>query len=95
MLIYVWAFEQPEDSNLYKQRSKLQYLSEDRQDVLVPWNLSSDPANPMIEHRYYHLFKQFELDSLLLEACPGQIEIVESGYDRDNWFVIARKTDVI
>lgn len=92
MLLYVWAFEQPKDSNLYRQGDKLQFLTEDRQDVLVPWNLSADPANPITQLRYYHLFKQYELDELL-KNCNDQVEIVESGYDRDNWFVISRKKE--
>lgn len=39
--------------------------------------------------RYYHLFRQHELDELIKAA--GDTEILESGYDRDNWYVIFEK----
>lgn len=34
--------------------------------------------------RYYHLFKKGELDDLVVEAGG---KIIESGYDRDNWYI--------
>ena len=102
-LIFVWAFEE----NKSVQRHKLSLLEEgNEQDVLVPWSLSEFPdkskLNPKrikIEDkkdenlssslkRYYHLFKKGELDDLVVEAGG---EIIESGYDRDNWFIKFRK----
>ncbi|PJF18799.1 hypothetical protein PSACC_01373 [Paramicrosporidium saccamoebae] len=81
VLIYVWALEQPSSSSLY--RHQLQYLSEDQQDVLVPWKTGDET-----QLRYYHLFRQGELEMLLTEA---HLHPVYSGYDRDNWYVCARK----
>ena len=88
-LLYVWAFEQPETSSLYKQRSKLQFLSDDQQDILVPWTLSDLYGKVKTQHRFYHLFRKGELEALCLAA--GLFEIAYSGYDRDNWFVAVRR----
>lgn len=38
--------------------------------------------------RYYHLFKKGELDELVKEAGGT---ILDSGYDRDNWYVKFQK----
>ena len=40
-------------------------------------------------HRYYHLFKQGELDDLFRQV--EGVEIETTGYDRDNHYVIACK----
>jgi tRNA (uracil-5-)-methyltransferase TRM9 len=81
VLIYVWALEQPPTSSLY--RHQLQYLSDNKQDVLVPWKTGNET-----QLRYYHLFQQNELEMLLIGA---NLHPVYSGYDRDNWYVCARK----
>ena len=39
--------------------------------------------------RYYHLFKKGELDNLVEQIKIGKV--VETGYDRDNWYVIAER----
>ncbi|KAJ1817328.1 tRNA methyltransferase, has a role in tRNA modification [Coemansia sp. RSA 2671] len=75
VLVFVWALEQ-------KGRRK---FDENTQDVLVPWA----KPNGDVYQRYYHLFRDGELSSLFSEI--GGCEIEEAGYDRDNWFVIARK----
>lgn len=38
---------------------------------------------------YYHLFAKNELDDLVI--ATGEAEIMHTGYDRDNWYVIACK----
>lgn len=86
LLIFVWALEQPKDSNLY--RHDLKYVKDgDCQNVLVPWNTSSDP---IIQWRYYHLFRLRELEELVGKV-NGNIEIVESGHDRGNYYVVIVK----
>lgn len=94
VLIFVWAFEQ--------ERKKF-----DKQDVLIPWHIpkkkylnkkildkkdytESEKSEHLVKYeRYYHLFKKGELDKLIEESKLAKI--VESGYDRDNWYVIAEK----
>lgn len=76
-LIFAWAFEE----NASLQRRGIQLLDATGQDVLVPWT----GTDGMTRWRYYHLFRQNELDELVLSTESMVID--ESGYDRDNWFV--------
>lgn len=61
---------------------------------MVPWVLKNAKDNdardpqPQTYHRYYHLFKEGELEENIL-AAGG--EIVKSGYDRDNWWSVAKR----
>jgi len=84
-LIFVWALEQPSNSSLF--RHKLEYPSENRQDVLVPWRKKEKGESIETSYRYYHLFAKGELESLFTDFG----EIIESGYDRDNWYIIVKK----
>ena len=77
-LLFVWAQEQ---EAIYK-IAGLEKLDRDG-DYLVPWKTTDKTYK-----RFYHLFKKGELESLL---PLGQVELLESGYDRDNWYVIGRK----
>lgn len=90
-LIYVWALEQ--DS------SRRGWSEKDDQDVMVPWVLraskkaKNDPAaasqpNDRTVHRYYHLYRRGELERDV-EAAGGLV--LESGYEKDNWWAIARR----
>jgi tRNA (uracil-5-)-methyltransferase TRM9 len=75
ILIFVWALEQ-------RPQSKRQF---DCQDVLVPWKA----RDQTIYQRYYHVFKQGELEQLVQDAASYMnvdIKLCQSGYDRDNWY---------
>ncbi|KAG0000409.1 tRNA methyltransferase, has a role in tRNA modification [Entomortierella chlamydospora] len=50
---------------------------------------STEPAAP-VYNRYYHLFQKGELEELILRT--NKASIVQSGYDRDNWWCILEKT---
>lgn len=39
--------------------------------------------------RYYHMFRQGELDTLVEDTGMGRI--LQSGYDRDNWYVVVER----
>lgn len=82
LLIFVWALEQTSDSYAY--RSGLEFLSDDRQDVLVPWSTGG-----VTHKRYYHLFKFGELEALVQETDLFTLEY--HGNDRDNWYACYRK----
>jgi tRNA (uracil-5-)-methyltransferase TRM9 len=87
-LIFVWALEQ--------KTSRRGWDKGDRQDVLVPWVLKSPPQNsnssssPTTYHRYYHLYREGELEE---NATAAGARIVRSGYDRDNWWVVIARQD--
>ncbi|KAI9711174.1 MAG: tRNA methyltransferase, has a role in tRNA modification [Bogoriella megaspora] len=88
-LIYVWALEQ--------KHSRRGWDEGDEQDVMVPWVMKSGkkteprdaPLPSTIEettyHRYYHLYRKGELEDDIKQA--GGI-ILDSGYEKDNWWAI-------
>ncbi|RHZ66984.1 hypothetical protein Glove_303g54 [Diversispora epigaea] len=84
VLIYVWALEQDARRKFDKKH----------QDVIVPWVVPASKNDPdrkeeAIYQRYYHLFKKGELDNLILNT--GKAQIIKTDYDKDNWYVVARK----
>lgn len=93
-LIYVWALEQ--------ENSRRGWSEGHEQDVMVPWVMKTPkkdrPAAGSGEtvqangdrtfQRYYHLYRKGELEEDIM-AAGGQI--VEAGYEKDNWWAIARR----
>lgn len=82
-LIFVWALEQ--------KSSRRGWDVGDEQDVLVPWVmqrhvLQDDDSAVGTHQRYYHLYQNGELEEDVLAAGGN---VVNTGYDRDNWWVIA------
>ena len=74
ILILVWALEQEPDS-----RRKFT-----EQDNMVDWK---DKKGNLLGKRYYYVFKQNELESLI----PNKNMIVESFYEKGNWGVVLKK----
>ncbi|KAL8718608.1 MAG: hypothetical protein Q9225_004271 [Loekoesia sp. 1 TL-2023] len=84
-LIYVWALEQKD--------SRRGWDKGDEQDVMVPWVMktkSHDRSNETSTtfNRFYHLYRQGELENDITEAGGS---VVESGYEKDNWWAIAMR----
>lgn len=82
-LFFVWALEQ--------KNSRRGWDEGDSQDQLVPWVLREEKKEGKTFHRYYHLFRQGELEGMVREAGG---EVVRNGYDRDNWWAVARRLRV-
>ena len=88
-LIQAWALEQ-------EATSKRQFK---RQDVLVPWALQQQYAGnnadqnqgskSVVFQRFCHVYKKGELEELI-ERIP-RCGVVESGYDKSNWFIMIEK----
>jgi SAM-dependent methyltransferase len=76
IMIYVWAFEQPSDS-------KRQFNT---QDELVPYK----KTNGKTHYRYYHLYKENELENEILMAS-NKVNIINKSYERGNWHIILQK----
>ena len=80
-LIYVWAYEQPRFEN------------EPTQDVNVKWLLqkkySKNKENDEIFYRYYHLFRENELENLINKV--KNLKIIESGNQYNNWYCVVKK----
>ncbi|KAK7203894.1 tRNA methyltransferase [Myxozyma melibiosi] len=84
-LIYVWALEQG--------GSRRGWDEGDSQDVMVPWvtrrkKKEGEEEEERVEKRYYHLYRKGELEEDI--AAAGGV-VVENGYERDNWWAVARR----
>ncbi|KAI8634138.1 S-adenosyl-L-methionine-dependent methyltransferase [Xylariaceae sp. FL1651] len=95
VLVYVWALEQSSSRRGWDQNSE--------QDQLVPWVMKANQNKKEKEgagdsredadatyQRYYHLYREGELEEDMLTA-GGQV--LESGYERDNWWVIGSRSE--
>ncbi|KAJ6630620.1 S-adenosyl-L-methionine-dependent methyltransferase [Mycena sp. CBHHK59/15] len=105
ILIYVWAVRQDEQSKRTIPTNPTS--SETGQDVFVPWVLSDGPADDrQVFNRYYHMFDEGELASLVNVAatelglsvgCSSDstslkgVEIVQNGWERSNHYVKLRR----
>ncbi len=76
ILILVWAFEQEKDS-----RRKFT-----KQDNMVDWK---DKKGNLLGKRYYYVFKENELESLLINI--NNVTIEKSFYEKSNWGLILKK----
>ncbi|KAF8864303.1 S-adenosyl-L-methionine-dependent methyltransferase [Acephala macrosclerotiorum] len=86
-LIYVWALEQ--------KNSRRGWDEGHEQDVMVPWVMKSGKKNPHEDgsaektfQRYYHLYRSGELEGDIT-AIGG--DVIESGYEKDNWWAICKR----
>ncbi|EFW98575.1 oxidoreductase [Grosmannia clavigera kw1407] len=87
VLLYVWALEQAS--------SRRGWSAGGEQDLLVPWvktlrqkkteDGDRTTRRPTFQ-RYYHLYREGELEEDV-RAAGGHV--VSSGYEKDNWWVIA------
>ncbi|KAI1373728.1 S-adenosyl-L-methionine-dependent methyltransferase [Hypoxylon crocopeplum] len=92
VLVYVWALEQGSSRRGWDEGTA-------DQDQLVPWVLKQNKKKQKTEvtggtgdiadttyQRYYHLYRKGELEEDVIYAGG---EILGSGYEKDNWWVIA------
>lgn len=99
-LLFVWALEQKNSRRGWDEGHEQDVLVPwVLKPKSQPSNSKGDPQNrveqsetsstmPTTFHRYYHLYRRNELEEDVL-AAGG--EVVKSGYDRDNWWCVARK----
>lgn len=90
-LLYVWALEQG--------TSRRGWTEKDEQDVMVPWVMrhskqnskgDGEPKEDQVFHRYYHLYSKGELER---DICSAGGNVVEAGYEKDNWWAVCTKTN--
>ncbi|KAI1781126.1 S-adenosyl-L-methionine-dependent methyltransferase [Hypoxylon cercidicola] len=90
ILVYVWALEQGSSRRGWDEGTA-------DQDQLVPWVMrqnkkkkkeaeGGEAAGDTTYQRYYHLYRKGELEEDVVEAGG---EVLDSGYEKDNWWVIA------
>ena len=99
-LIFVWAFEQEGRRKFDKQdvfvswkmpKEKYGLIKGEEEQTKSEEKQAKTTEEDRDEtyHRYYHLFVKGELDSLVEQTKMAKI--LETGYDRDNWYVIAER----
>lgn len=86
-LVYVWALEQKSSRRGWEEGGE--------QDVMVPWVMKSankGAGNHGVAEktfqRYYHLYRKGELEDDI-HAAGGLV--IESGYEKDNWWAICQR----
>jgi tRNA (uracil-5-)-methyltransferase TRM9 len=82
-LLYVWALEQS--------GSRRGWDEGHEQDVMVPWVLKAKGREEKTFQRYYHLYRRGELEGDV-ERAGGVV--LESGYEKDNWWCVAGRKPV-
>ena len=80
ILVYVWAFTQPE-------KSKRKFNTHDE---MVPYK----KINGEIYYRYYHLYDNGELEEEV-KSTNININIINVGYDYGNHYVIIEKNNIL
>lgn len=85
VLVYVWALEQATSRRGWDESSE--------QDRMVSWVMKGKKGDTNENvgktfQRYYHLYKKGELEEDV-RAVGGLV--VDSGYERDNWWAICKK----
>ncbi|KAF4510822.1 hypothetical protein G6O67_002685 [Ophiocordyceps sinensis] len=83
-LVYVWALEQGGSRRGWHEGSE--------QDALVPWVMRSRGAPEATYQRYYHLYREGEL---VEDVSAAGGSVLESGYERDNWWVVCNRSDKV
>lgn len=56
-------------------------------------SIQSEKGGEITFHRYYHVFREGELDSLI-EKYVENLHIISSYYDHSSWCIIAEKVQV-
>ncbi|KAI8833548.1 hypothetical protein BC829DRAFT_377445 [Chytridium lagenaria] len=98
VLIFVWALEQEkkkfEDQDVFVPWTFPKQIFKSKADqnekTGVDTQILREDERDVVYQRFYHVFKKGELEETALAA--GGLDIVDSGYDRDNWYIIAQKT---
>jgi alkylated DNA repair protein alkB family protein 8 len=84
IMLQAWALEQDETSR----------RNFEKQDVFVPWNLPkrfNDDGDDRVFQRYCHVYKEGELIDLC-SSIPN-CKVIDSGWDKGNWFVQLEKVE--
>ena len=64
--------------------------AEEKEEEKKKGEKTEDNGQKQLFHRYYHVFREGELEALVEQVEP-KVRIVESYYDQGNWCVIFQK----
>jgi SAM-dependent methyltransferase len=60
----------------------------------LPKNVKIGKNGQLVYHRFYHLFKENELENLVEKACEGKFEfefVKSKQFEKDNWGVVCKR----
>jgi len=61
------------------------------QSSFIETAIRDEDKRATVYHRYYHVFKEGELEELIEEGFKGKLEIRDRYYDHANWVVCCEK----
>lgn len=101
-LIVVWALEQRDESRRHFDKMSANDdqkvvgdTPEASQDLLVPWVLRNKDSRPQMSEqvfqRFYHVFREGELEQLVEEAARNtrtdvEVRLEMNGWEKGNWY---------
>ena len=105
MLVLVWSYEQENKKFATQDVFVPWHLQDSYEDQPAENRKSAKPEESKfietavkqkdkqatVYHRYYHVFREGELENLVLKAFAGQLEICDRYYDHANWVVVCKK----
>ena len=99
-MIYVWAYEQ-EHKKFQQQDVFVKWNLQDtytknkeakaETSSFIETGIRDDEKLTTVYHRYYHMFRQGEMETLINENFIDRFEIKDSFFDHANWVVVIQK----
>lgn len=88
-LIFVWSKEES-----IKRTRGMKPIDDnyDGKNVLVPWTVESESDKRATYYRFYHLYEKGDLE---IDAKEAGLTVKESGFDKENWYIIVKIFDSI
>jgi len=106
MLVYVWAYEQEHKKfatqdvfvpwhlhDTYKEGESKLKESKPEDSTFIDTAIEAKDKQSTVYHRYYHVFREGELETLITKYMADKVKIVDRYYDHANWVVICERID--
>lgn len=106
MLVLVWAYEQEHKKfttqdvfvpwhlqDTYEETPQATSTVEGKpeESKFIETAVKDKDKQATVYHRYYHVFREHELEKLVIENFQGKLEICDRFYDHANWVVVCKK----
>ena len=103
MLVLVWAYEQEnkkfttqdvfvpwhlQDTYEEQPAASSTVSAKPEESKFIETAIKDKEKQATIYHRYYHVFREGELEGLIQKYFKGKLEICDRFYDHANWVVI-------
>jgi hypothetical protein len=65
--------------------------SKAEESKFIETGIKNKDKQATVYHRYYHVFREHELEQLIMKHFEGRLKIVDRYFDHANWVVVAEK----